>query len=244
MTEASQPFPAQAHSHEIETVYTTAASQGESTDWLTVVRNLRQGNRKLLEQVEVLEMAVAAAQQEALSHQERSRMQGIKIIQQDDDLKVAQEQVGNLFEQLENSHRIGQRQQILVETLSQKVEVAQTVISDLEIENQQLQHQQNEYAQKLSKAEAVAQELYRRLKQHVQGLSESLPNEAIAAAAASSNPETQAELNNALSGPLQFEIESASPSWPDPAVQAAAELKANPPGPVNLPQFQKKSAQS
>ncbi len=244
MTEASQPFTAQVHSNDIETVYTTAASQGESTDWLTVVRNLRQGNRKLLEQVEKLEIAVAKAQQEALSHQERSRMQGVKIIQQDDDLKVVQERVGSLFEQLENSHNIGQRQQILVETLSQKLEMAQNTISEMEVENQQLQQQQNEYAQKLNKAEAVAQELYRRLKQHLQGVSESLPNKAISTTSLSSAPPTPAEINDVLSEPLQFEVEPAPPSWPAPATPAAAELKASTPSPVNLPQFQKKSAQS
>lgn len=243
MTDASQPFPAQAHSDKIETVYTTVASQGESTDWLTVVRNLRQGNRKLLEQIEVLEMTIAEIRHESLSHQERSQMQGVKIIQQDDDLKLSQERVGNLFEQLENSHRIGQRQQILVETLSQKMEIAQSVISEMEAENQQLKQQQHESAQKLSKAEAVAQELYRRLKQHVQGLAAAElldDNSGGAAAPGSANYDDDEELANAPSGPLKFEVEFVPSGWPAPAVKAAAELKANPPTSIDLPKFQKK----
>ncbi len=248
MTDASQPFPVQAHSDEIETVYTTVASQGESTDWLTVVRNLRQGNRKLLEQIEVLEMTIAEIRNESLSHQERSQMQGVKVIQQDDDLKLAQERVGNLFEQLENSHRIGQRQQILVETLSQKMEIAQSVISEMEAENQQLKQQQNESAQKLSKAEAVAQELYRRLKQHVQDLAaaELLDDDnsggsaAPSSASPSHNYDDDEELANAPSGPLKFEVEFVPSGWPAPAVKAAAELKSNPPTSIDLPKFQKK----
>jgi hypothetical protein len=259
MTDPSQPFPAQPHSDEIETVYVTVASQGESTDWLTVVRNLRQGNRKLLEQVEVLEIKIVALKSESQSHQERSQMQGIKIIQQDDDLKLAQEQATNLFEQLENSHRIGQRQQIMVETLSQKLEIAQSIASEMEAENEQLKQQQQEYAQKLSKAEAVAQELYRRLKQ-LQGLnvaesvnSASSNNDAVSTtttaeptpiSSSSNHPDDHQEVNNSLSGPLKFEVDFVPPGWPVPAVQAAAELKTTPPTPIDLPKFQKRPAQN
>jgi chromosome segregation ATPase len=242
MTEASQPFT--ANNQDVETIYTTAASQGESTDWLTVVRNLRQSNRKLLEQAEALEMTIVEAKNEAVSHQERSRAQGIKIIQQDDDLKVAQERVSNLFEQLENSHRIGQRQQILVETLSQKLEIAQTVITEMETENQQLKQQQAESTQRLNKAEAVAQELYRRLKQHVQGLAEPAPpiNSTIPKVQSLATEDDDDDLAfSSLSGPLAFEAESIHPGWPAPAVEAAAEFKAHPPSTINLPKFQKKS---
>jgi NADH dehydrogenase/NADH:ubiquinone oxidoreductase subunit G len=254
MTDPSQPFSAQPHSEEIETVYVTVTSQGESTDWLTVVRNLRQGNRKLLEQVEELEMTIAALKSESQSHQERSQMQGIKIIQQDDDLKIAQEQAANLFEQLENSHRISQRQQIMVETLSQKLEIAQSVVNEMETENQQLKQQQQEDAKKLSKAEAVAQELYRRLKQ-LQGqdltVAESVSNDAEDAftpapplPSPSHNSDDHQEVNNSLSGPLKFEVEFVPPGWPVPAVQSAAELKATPPTSIDLPKFQKRPAQN
>jgi DNA polymerase III alpha subunit len=244
MTEAPQPFSTPANSTDVETVYTTAASQGEATDWLTVVRNLRQSNRKLLEQVEELEANIVEAKDEALFHQERSRGQGIKIVQQEDDLKVAQERVSHLFEQLENSHRIGQRQQVLIETLSQKLEIAQMVITEMETENQQLKQLQADASQKLSKAEAVAQELYRRLKQHVQGLGEPAPpvNNSI--------PKVQPRVweeddddddlaFSSLSEPLEFEAEVIQPGWPAPAVEAAAELKAKPPNAIDLPKFQK-----
>jgi DNA polymerase III alpha subunit len=260
MTEASQPFSAPAQPvNDVETVYTTAASQGEATDWLTVVRNLRQSNRKLLEQIEELEMNIVETKNETLSHQERSRSQGIRIVQQDDDLQVAQERVSNLFEQLENSHRIGQRQQVLVETLSQKLEIAQMVITEMEAENQQLKNHQAESAQKLSKAEAVAQELYRRLKQHLQGLTNTAPLPPPASLNSLTNstipniPKVQSlavdsdaeDLSySTLSGPLEFEAESIHPGWPAPAIEAAAEFKAKTPNAIDLPKFQKKQAQN
>ncbi len=257
MTEASQPFSAPAQPRpDVETVYTTAASQGEATDWLTVVRNLRQSNRKLLEQIEELEMNIVDTRNETVSHQERSRAQGIKIVQQDDDLQVAQERVSNLFEQLENSHRIGQRQQVLVETLSQKLEIAQLVITEMEAENQQLKNYQADAAQKLSKAEAVAQELYRRLKQHLQGVpnTASLPAPtSLPGLTNSAIPKVQSLLVDnevedvsyaTLSGPLEFEAESIHPGWPAPAMEAAAEFKAKTPNAIDLPKFQKKQAQN
>jgi chromosome segregation ATPase len=247
MTDAFQPFSAQSASPDIETVYTTAAPQGESTDWLTVVRNLRQSNRKLLDQVEALEQVVAEAKNDALSHQERCRVQGIKIVQQDDDLQVAQERVRNLFEQLENSHHIGQRQQILVETLSQKLEIAQTIIAELESENNQLKHTQADREQRLGKAEAVAQELYRRLRQQLSDNSApSLPNNA-----STGIPKVQISVateedfdESTQSGPLEFEVESIRSSWPAPAIEAAAEMKARPQTAIDLPKFNKKPAQS
>lgn len=247
MTDAFQPPSAQSASTDIETVYTTAAPQGESTDWLTVVRNLRQSNRKLLEQVEALEQTVIAAKNDALSHQERSRILGIKVIQQGDDLQVAQERVSNLFEQLETSHQIGQRQQILVETLSQKLEIAQTVIADLESENNQIKQTQAEQAQRLSKAEAVAQELYRRLKQQLSDQSSTaLPPTHNSTISRVPTPETTADDfdESTLSGPLEFEVESIHSNWPAPAIEAAAEIKARPNTAIDLPKFNKKSPQN
>jgi chromosome segregation ATPase len=164
MSDVSSTSPVSPPAVDVETIYTTVSSQGESTDWLTVVKNLRLTNRKLLDQIEALEVNLVAAKQESIAHQERCRSQGIKIVQQDDDLQAARERVTALFEQLENSHQIGQRQQVLVETLSQKLEIAQTIVGELDTENAQLRQNHTEQAQKLYKTEAVAQELYRRLK--------------------------------------------------------------------------------
>ncbi len=88
----------------IETVYTTVESQADRTDWLTVVSNLRQINRQLIEQIARLEEALASAKQEAHKYREENQNHEITILQQQDDLNIAQERVGELFQQLENSH--------------------------------------------------------------------------------------------------------------------------------------------
>jgi DNA polymerase III alpha subunit len=235
------PGTPNVQSTDVETIYTTAAPQGESTDWLTVVRNLRLTNRKLLDQIEALENSLVAAKQDSAAQQERSRVQGIKIVQQEDDLQAARERVSALFEQLENSHQIAQRQQVLVETLSQKLEIAQTIVGEMDAENAQLRQSHTEQSQKLHKTEAVAQELYRRLKQqseaaHTEPQHHSdIPRVMVNEEADDDNPD---------SGPLEFEMEPIRNSWPAPAMEAAAELKSRPSNTIDLPKFAKKRAQS
>ncbi len=234
MSDVSSQSPFSPTAVDVETVYTTASPQGESTDWLTVVKNLRLTNRKLLDQIEALEVNLVAAKQEVVNHQERSRAQGIKIVQQDDELQAARDRVAALFEQLENSHQIGQRQQVLVETLSQKLEIAQTIVGELDNENAQLRQNHTEQAQKLYKTEAVAQELYRRLKS--QPAAETAPASDIQRVQIAEDTLD----DSPISGALEFEMEPIRPSWPTPAVEAAAEMKTRPNTTLELPKFSKK----
>jgi hypothetical protein len=148
----------------IETVYTTVESQADRTDWLTVVSNLRQVERQLVEQIARLEQALASTKQELHDRKAENQNHEITILQHQDELKIARERVSGLFQQLENSHQIGQRQQILIESLSQQLEIAHTVIPQLEAENEALDRKYQEQAQKLDKTERVAVELHRRLK--------------------------------------------------------------------------------
>jgi myosin heavy subunit len=148
----------------IETVYTTVEAQHDRTDWLTVVSNLRQINRQLVEEIARLEQALASAKQTLHTHKQENQTYEITILQQQDELKVAQERVGALFQQLETSHQIGQRQQTLIETLSQQLEITQTIVPQLEAEHEQLTQKYQQQAQKLIKTEQVAVELHRRLK--------------------------------------------------------------------------------
>jgi DNA polymerase III alpha subunit len=245
MSDVSSTSPVSPPAVDVETIYTTVSSQGESTDWLTVVKNLRLTNRKLLDQIEALEVNLVAAKQESIAHQERCRAQGIKIVQQDDDLQAARERVTALFEQLENSHQISQRQQVLVETLSQKLEIAQTIVGELDTENAQLRQNHTEQSQKLYKTEAVAQELYRRLKNQPAAepatANSDIQRVQIAEDTADSNDNSD---SGPHSGPLEFEMEPMRPNWPAPAVEAAAEMKARPQAPLELPKFAKKQVQN
>jgi hypothetical protein len=148
----------------IETVYTTVESQAARTDWLTVVSNLRHSERQLVEQIARLEQALASAKQELHDRKAENQNHEITILQQQDELKVAGDRVGGLFQQLENSHQIGQRQQLLIESLSQQLEIAHAIIPQLEAENEELSQKYRQQSQKLDKTERVAVELHRRLK--------------------------------------------------------------------------------
>jgi len=148
----------------IETIYTTVEVQRDRTDWLTVVSNLRQINRQLIEEIARLEEALASAKQTQHNHKEANQTHEITILQQQDELRISHDRVGALFQQLETSHQIGQRQQTLIETLSQQLEIVETLVPQLEAENEQLRQQYQHQSQKLTKTEQVAVELHRRLK--------------------------------------------------------------------------------
>ena len=148
----------------IETIYTTVEAQPDRTDWLTVVSNLRQINRQLVEEIARLEQALASAKQTLHTHKEQHQIHEITILQQQDELKVTQDRVGSLFQQLETSHQIGQRQQTLIETLSQQLEIVRQIVPQIEAEHEELRQKYQQQAQKLVKTERVAIELHRRLK--------------------------------------------------------------------------------
>jgi hypothetical protein len=148
----------------IETVYTTIESQPDQTDWLTVVSNLRQINRQLVEQIARLEQALASAKQSMHTYKEEKQTHEITILQQQDELRLVTERVGGLFQQLETSHQIGQRQQTLIETISQQLEITQAIVPQLEAENTELHQKIEQQQQKLAKTEQVALELHRRMR--------------------------------------------------------------------------------
>ncbi len=162
-SKADQPNGSQS-APAIETVYTTVESQADRTDWLTVVSNLRHSERQLVERIARLEQALASAKQELHDRKAENQNHEITILQHQDELKVARDRVGGLFQQLENSHQIGQRQQLLIESLSQQLEISHAVIPQLEAENEELSQKYRQQAQKLDKTERVAVELHRRLK--------------------------------------------------------------------------------
>ena len=161
MSSENHPNPP---STEIETVYTTVQSQPDRTDWLTMVSNLRQINRQLVEQIARLEQTLASSKQTLHTYKEEKQTNEIVILQQQDELRLSNERVGALFQQLETSHQIGQRQQILIETLSQQLEITQEIVPQLEAENNDLRQKYQDQAQKLNKTEQVALELHRRMK--------------------------------------------------------------------------------
>ncbi len=164
MSAENQLNPADPNAQAIETVYTTIESQPDQTDWLTVVSNLRQINRQLVEQIARLEQALASAKQSMHTYKEEKQTHEITILQQQDELRLVNERVGGLFQQLETSHQIGQRQQTLIETISQQLEITQAIVPQLEAENAELHQKIEQQQQKIAKTEQVALELHRRMK--------------------------------------------------------------------------------
>jgi hypothetical protein len=239
----------------IETVYTTVESQPDQTDWLTVVGNLRQINRQLVEQIARLEQALASSKQTLHTYKEEKQTHEITILQQQDELRLAQDRVGALFQQLETSHQIGQRQQTLIETISQQLEITQAIVPQLEAENNDLREQYQQQTQKLSRTQQVAQELHRRMK-HQSG-TPSLKTEVAPAADEIVDPTTLAteatqmqtviavedkqielviEVNPVDLEPTPSQPELITKVTPADAVAATAEVAPpNPPKPENIP---------
>jgi hypothetical protein len=222
----------------IETVYTTVEAQPDRTDWLTVVSNLRQINRHLVEEIARLEQALASAKQTLHTHKEANQSHEITILQQQDELRTAQDRVGGLFQQLETSHQIGQRQQTLIETLSQQLEIVQTIVPQIEAEHEELRQKYQAQSQKLTKTERVAIELHRRLKLlQSNGASNSTPP-------SNSTPSESSE-PTPTSGELSGEI-ATYPRSPDLAATTAyhsdistAEIEPAPPSaPLQAPQIE------
>ncbi len=147
----------------LETVYTTVESEPDRTDWLTAVSNLRQINRQLVEEIARLEQALASTKQSLHSHKEQNQSHEITILQHQDDLRIAHDRLAGMFQQLETSHQIGQRQQTLVETLSQQLEIVQTIVPQLESEHDELTQKYQQQSQKLHQTEQVVIELHRQL---------------------------------------------------------------------------------
>jgi hypothetical protein len=228
----------------IETVYTTIESQPDQTDWLTVVSNLRQINRQLVEQIARLEQALASAKQSMHTYKEEKQTHEITILQQQDELRLVNERVGGLFQQLETSHQIGQRQQTLIETISQQLEITQAIVPQLEAENTELQQKIQQQQQKLAKTEQVALELHRRMKHkttpaaiEVASATTAEPAAIIPPASPEMSPTEPQEL---VATSLQPEptttanppaIES-TPVQPDPATPELVTVKLEPPTPA------------
>ncbi|MGC1245727.1 MAG: hypothetical protein WA865_05905, partial [Spirulinaceae cyanobacterium] len=124
---------------------------------------LRQRNRVLLKKVATLERTLAEAQEALQAQEMRTRGNDNLLAQQAEEFSATQEQLTRLFRELESSHQTAQRQQILIETLSQQLESAQERINQLEQEYTSLQKRNQTKAKQLLQQEQQNQELRSRL---------------------------------------------------------------------------------
>ena len=143
----------------------------KESDLFVLAQKLRQRNRTLQDQVAQLQESLQIAEEKLLrqgeqfSEQESIRSQevGTMLSQQTAEADYANEQVGRLLQELEISHQLAQRQQILIETLSSELQISQERVAQLERECALTQQQYNEQGHELLQSETRSQELNTRL---------------------------------------------------------------------------------
>ncbi|MEC4986193.1 MAG: hypothetical protein SAJ37_22495 [Oscillatoria sp. PMC 1068.18] len=141
----------------------TDASSNRDADWFAVARKLRQRNRELLKKVSELEQNLAASHEEVQSLSMRNQSAEKAIAKQAAESQTNQEQLARFFRELESAHQVSQRQQILIETLSEQLETSSDRISQLETEYSLLKQAYDDQARHLSQTEAQSDELTARL---------------------------------------------------------------------------------
>ncbi|NER98828.1 MAG: hypothetical protein F6J86_34225, partial [Symploca sp. SIO1B1] len=138
-------------------------AQPSDSDLFAVAQNMRQRNRRLLEQVSQLQQALRDKQEELLLQRQQDYEHENLLTQQTEELHTLKEQLTRLFHTLESSHQAAQRQQILIETLSEQLESSQQRVAQLERECALTQQRHNEQSQQLLQAANTCRELRSRL---------------------------------------------------------------------------------
>ena len=132
-------------------------------DWFALAQKMRQRNRHLHDQVTELRQALKERQEALHLELLRSRDREMLMAQQAEDMNTVQEQLGRLFHALESSHQAAQRQQILIETLSEQLQSSQERVAQLERECALTQQRYNEQSHQLLQAGNTCRELRARL---------------------------------------------------------------------------------
>lgn len=146
-----------------ETPDESGQQHSKDADWFALVQKMRQRNRHLLDQVAELRQALKEKQEELSTERTRSREHEVIITQQSEDLSAIQGQLARLFQALESSHQAAQRQQILIETLSEQLQGSQERVAQLERECALVQQGYNEQSHQLLQAANTCRELRTRL---------------------------------------------------------------------------------
>ncbi|GAB4366174.1 MAG: hypothetical protein Kow00121_03370 [Elainellaceae cyanobacterium] len=138
-------------------------------DLISLIQELNQCNSILLDRVSQLEEALERSQSALKAEVKRSQSQvAFSDYEREDlvsiqDLTAAQEQVVELYNQLEFVHQTNQRQQILVETLTGQLEASQERVAQLEREAALVQQRYNDQMQSLIQYEHNCRDLQARL---------------------------------------------------------------------------------
>ncbi|NJP10309.1 MAG: hypothetical protein HC866_13230 [Leptolyngbyaceae cyanobacterium RU_5_1] len=145
---------------------------GSPTEDSALIQQLRQDNAELRTQVAQLEQDLAQLQIELqlevarfyCKEQESVELSAtVRTGQQDEGWSTAQEHITQLTDDLELSHQVVERQQILVETLTNQLENSQERIAQLERDCALTQQRYNEQLQLTLQAENTCRDLRMRL---------------------------------------------------------------------------------
>lgn len=128
-----------------------------------IIERLQQQNQALVDTVTQLEQALAESQQQLQSQIRRSRSADSLIAQQAEEIDKTQEQIAFVVNELELARQTSQRQQLVIENLSEELELSQQHMAKLERECVLLQEGNNTKEQKLIISEKQIQELNSRL---------------------------------------------------------------------------------
>jgi hypothetical protein len=146
--------------------------QGDSID---LVDSLTQQNETLRSRVAFLESALGQSQLTLQQESERwesrvkasedawLREQEAVIARHLGDLTQSQQKVTELFQQLERSHQLTQRQQILIDTMNTELRLSQEQVAQLERECATTQQNYAEQVQLVAQAERTCRDLRSRL---------------------------------------------------------------------------------
>ncbi len=135
---------------------------------------VQQDNQELRDQVAALDAALLRSQYAlrsemerwealALAETESTESSETRLQNQNQELSGSQARLGQLFLELEQSHRMAQRQQILVETLTEQLQSSHEQIAQLERECAMAQARSAEQTQVLLQSEHTCRDLRSRL---------------------------------------------------------------------------------
>ncbi len=141
----------------------TSFRRASDADWFALAQKMRQRNRQLHEQVTELRQALKEKQEALHLELLQARDREMLMAQQAEDMHTVQEQLARLFQALESSHQAAQRQQILIETLSEQLQSSQERVAQLERECALTQQRYNDQSHQLLQAANTCRELRVRL---------------------------------------------------------------------------------
>jgi hypothetical protein len=154
-TDAIAPRSKEPVSKESASEESVQTAPPELADLVSLIQELNQCNSALLDRVSQLEEALDQ------SHSSLPCIESNEPMPQN--LPKAQEQITTLYNQLEFAHQTNQRQQILLETLTDQLEASQERVAQLERETSLLQQRYTEQSQVLAQTEGNCRDLQTRL---------------------------------------------------------------------------------